>query len=58
MHQMVAAEDAPEMAHLLDAERENMEHIIKVEQAHSVQVTALSQMQLQAMQKVEEQEEL
>ena len=56
MHQQVAAEDAPEMAQLLDAEMQSMEQIIEEEQAHRVQVAALSQMQLQAMERVEEQE--
>ena len=54
VHQWVAAEDAPEMAYVLDAERENVEHIIKEEQAHRVQVAALSQMQLHTMQQVKE----
>ena len=56
MHQRVAAEDAPEMARLLDAEMQSVEHIIEEEQAHRAQVAALSQMQLQAMERVEEQE--
>ena len=56
MHQQVVVEDAPEMAWLLDAERESMEQIIEEEQAHRVQVAALSQMQLQAMERVEAQE--
>ena len=56
MHQRVAAEDAPEMARLLDAEMQSMEHIIEEEQAHRAQVAALSQMQLQAMERVAEQE--
>ena len=56
MRQQVAAEDAPEMARLLDAEMQSVEHIIEEEQAHRVQVAALSQMQLQAMERVEEQE--
>ena len=56
MHQWVAAEDAPEMARLLDAEMQSVEQIIEEEQAHKVQVAALSQMQLQAMERVAEQE--
>ena len=56
MHQRVAAEDAPEMARLLDAEMHSVEKIIEEEQAHRAQVAALSQMQLQAMERVEEQE--
>ena len=56
MHQQVAAEDAPEMAQLLDAKMHSMEQIIEEEQVHRVQVAALSQMQLQAMERVEEQE--
>ena len=52
----MAAEDAPEMARLLDAEMHSVEQIIEEEQAHRVQVAALSQMQLQAMERVEEQE--
>ena len=56
MCQQVAAEDAPEMAQLLDAEMQSVEQIIEEEQAHRVQVAALSQIQLQAMERVEEQE--
>ena len=56
MHQRVVAEDAPEMARLLDAEMHSVEQIIEQEQVHRVQVAALSQMQLQAMERVEEQE--
>ena len=56
MCQRVAAEDAPEMARLLDAEMQSVEQIIEEEQAHKVQVAALSQMQLQAMERVAEQE--
>ena len=56
MHQWVAAEDAPEMARLLDGEMHSVEQIIEEEQAHRAQVAALSQMQLQAMERVEEQE--
>ena len=44
------------MAQLLDAERKSMEQIIEEEQAHRVQVAALSQIQLQAMERVEAQE--
>ena len=54
MHQWVAAEDALEMAQLLDAEMQSVEQIIEEEQAHRVQVAALLQMQLQAMERVEE----
>ena len=56
MCQRVAAEDAPEMARLLDAKMQSMEQIIEEEQAHKAQVAALSQMQLQAMERVAEQE--
>ena len=56
MHQWVAAEDAPEMARLLDAKMHSVEQIIEEEQAHRAQVAALSQMQLQAMERVAEQE--
>ena len=56
MHQQVAAEDAPEMARLLDAKMHSVEQIREEGQAHRVQVAALSQMQLQAMERVEEQE--
>ena len=52
----MAVEDAPEMAQLLDAKILSMEQIIEEEQAHRVQVAALSQIQLQAMERVEEQE--
>ena len=52
-----SAEDAPEMARLLDAEMHSVEQIIEEEQAHRVQVAALLQMQLQAMERVEEQEQ-
>ena len=56
MCQRVAAEDAPEMARLLDAKMQSVEQIIEEDQAHRVQVAALSQMQLQMMEKVAEQE--
>ena len=56
MNQWVAVEDAPEMARLLDAEMQSVEQIIEEEQAHWVQVAALSQMQLQVMERVAEQE--
>ena len=56
MCQWVAAEDTPEMTQLLDAKMHSVEQIIEEEQAHRVQVAALSQMQLQAMERVEEQE--
>ena len=56
MCQWVAVEDAPEMARLLDAKMHNVEQIIEEEQAHRAQVAALSQIQLQAMERVEEQE--
>ena len=56
MHQWVAAEDAPEMARLLDAKMQSVEQIIEEEQAHRAQVAALSQMQLQAKERVAEQE--
>ena len=55
MHQWVAPEDAPEIVQLLDAEQENVEQIIE-EQAHRAQAAALSQMQLQAMERVKVQE--
>ena len=44
------------MARLLDAKMQSVEQIIEEEQAHRAQVAALSQMQLQAMERVEEQE--
>ena len=44
------------MARLLDAEMQSVKHIIEEEQAHRAQVAALSQMQLQAMERVAEQE--
>ena len=56
MYQWVTVEDAPEMARLLDAKMHSVEQIIEEEQAHRAQVAALSQMQLQAMERVEEQE--
>ena len=40
MHQQVAAEDALEMAYILNAERENVEWIIEEEQTHKAQVAA------------------
>ena len=52
----MAVEDAPEMAQLLDAEMHSVEQIIEEKQAHRVQVSALSQIQHQAMERVEEQE--
>ena len=42
MHQQVAAEDAPEMARLLDAKMHSVEQIIEEEQVHRVQVAALA----------------
>ena len=56
MCQWVVAEDALEMAQLLNAKHESMEQIIEEEQAHRVQVAAPSKMQLQAMERVEEHE--
>ena len=44
MHQWVAAEDAPEMAQLLDAKMHSVKQIIEEEQAHRAQVAAFSQM--------------
>ena len=41
---------------MLDAKGENVEEIIEEKQAHRAQVAALSQIQLQAMEKVETQE--
>ena len=52
----MVAEDALEMALLLDAKQESVEQIIEDEQAHRVQVAVLSEMQLQAMERVETQE--
>ena len=52
----MVAEDAPEIAQLLDAKMESMEQIIEEEQAHRAQVAALSKMQLQGIERVEEQE--
>ena len=56
MCQQVVAEDAPEMAQVLVAKCESVEWVIEEEQAYRAQVAALSQMQLQAMEMVEEQE--
>ena len=56
MCQWVAVEDALEMVQLLDAKMQSVEQIIEEEQAHRMQVAALSQMHLQAMERVEEQE--
>ena len=56
MCQWVAMEDAQEMARLLDAKMQSVEQIIEEKQAHRVQVAALSQMQLQVMERVAEQE--
>ena len=56
MCQWVAVEDAPEMAWVLDAERQSVEQIIEEDQAHRVQVATLSQMQLQALEWVDVQE--
>ena len=44
MFQWVAAEDALEMAQILDAKHESMEQIIQEEQAHRAQVAALTEM--------------
>ena len=46
MHQWVVAEDALEMAQVLDAEHKSVEQIIEEEQPHRVQVAALTEMQL------------
>ena len=54
MHQQVAVEDALEMAQLLDAKIQSVDQMIEGEQAHRAQVAVLSQMQLQAMERVEE----
>ena len=56
MHQWVAAEDAPEMVWVLDTKMHSVEQLIEEQQAHRASVAALSQMQLQAMERVEEQE--
>ena len=56
IHQWVAVEDAPEMAWVLDAKRETIEQTIQEEQAQRVQVATIYQMQLQAMERVEAQE--
>ena len=52
----MTVEDAPEMVWMLDAKRQSVEKIIEEEKAHGVQVTALSQMQLQPLEQVEVQE--
>ena len=44
MCQQVAVDDAPEKGWLLDAKMHSVEQIIEEEQAHRVQVAALSQM--------------
>ena len=46
MHQWVAVEDALEVAQVLDVKPESMEQIVEEEQAHMVQVAALSQMKM------------
>ena len=56
MFQWVVVEDALEMTQLLDAKMQSVEQIIEEEEAHRAQVAALLQMQLQAMERVEEQE--
>ena len=56
MCQWVAVDYALEMAQVLDAERQSMEQIIEEKQTHRVQMTAPSQMQLKAMQRVYVQE--
>ena len=56
MHQWVATEDAPEMARLLDAEMQSVEQIIEEEQAHRHKWLLSPQMQLQAMERLAEQE--
>ena len=52
MHQQVAMKDAPEMAQLLDAKWESREQIME-EHTHWAQVDVLSQMQLQALERME-----
>ena len=56
MCQQVVAEDALQMAWVLDVEHESMEQIIEEEQVYRVQMAAFTQMQLQAFGRVEEQE--
>ena len=56
MCQQVAVEDALEMAQSFNAEHESVEQIIEEKKTHRVQVAALTQMQLQAMERVEDQE--
>ena len=56
MHQQVAVEDDLEMTWVLDADRQSVEQIIEEEQANRVQLAALSQMQLQVMERVDAQE--
>ena len=46
MHQWMAAEDAQEMARLLDSEHESVEQIIGRGTGHRAQVAALTEMQL------------
>ena len=50
------SEDVPEMAQVLDVKRENIKQINEEEQVHRAHMTALSQMQLQALQLEDEQE--
>ena len=54
--QQVTVENEPEMAWILDAERQSIEQIIQEEQVHRMQVAAPSQMQLLAMKRVDAQE--
>ena len=54
--QWVAVEDVPEMAQVLHAERRRIEHIIEEELAHRVQVVASSELQFQAMGRLDAQE--
>ena len=56
MNQWMPAEDAPEMTQVLDAEIMSVEQIIEEEQAHRVQMAALSKIQLQAMDSKDAQE--
>ena len=53
---MAASEDQSALVEVMQ-EEEELNKIIEEEQAHRAQISVLSQMQLQAMERVEEQEQ-
>ena len=54
---MAAAEDQPALVEVMWEEEQELNKIIEEEQTDRAQISVLSQMQLQAMERVEEQEQ-